>query len=436
MRLAVVGVGDAGSRVVNQILALEKASGRNLCGGNTLLVNSTTPVFDAAEHVPEERRLTIGDVQWRVEDAGIDGDPDVAAEVAREEANEIIRAFDMIEFHEVDGVLVVAGLAGGTGGGAGAVVLDQLANICEEPVYAVGVLPAASEGQGPALNAARALQSFVSRADNVVAFDNDEWLGEEQADDEDAGVPAVEELEGADDEAAVSEEGDEAAASDEDATDVADVAGDVVGTGTLEERRERANAALAERLLTLFAAGEFGDGAASENRLDPSDVIRTLDTGGVSSIGYATIDLPPTGRLRSWLRALGARFTGAPADDGEDLTDAARINRLVRRAARSTLTLPCAVSSADRALIVLSGPSRELSRKGFESGRYWLEEEADVVDVVAGDEPHERADVLSATVLFSNVTDVPRIDAMQAQAVEDAEPPTSGAMQFGPATRP
>jgi cell division GTPase FtsZ len=84
MKLAVVGVGNAGSRIVNQILDRETTTGRNLSDGNALLVNSTEPTFDTTERVPEDRRLTIGDVHWEIDSADIDGDPDLAAEVARE----------------------------------------------------------------------------------------------------------------------------------------------------------------------------------------------------------------------------------------------------------------------------------------------------------------------------------------------------------------
>jgi len=38
------------------------------------------------------------------------------------------------------------------------------------------------------------------------------------------------------------------------------------------------------------------------------------------------------------------------------------------------------------------------------------------VEVLAGDDPRERSRTLSAVVLLSNVTEVPRIDAIQAQA--------------------
>lgn len=408
MKLAVVGVGGAGSRIANRILDVEHSSGRNLSGGNTLLVNSSPPTFDATEHVPEERRLVIGDVYPGIDGRGTEGDPDLGAEVAVEERNEIVRAFDLVEFHRVDGVLVAAGLAGGTGGGAGAVVIDQLKAICDEPVYAIGVLPSRAAGARRALNAARSLQSFVARADNVIVFDNDAWL---DAGDRRAGVGR---------------------------TDDAPVDGEHPVDGSAGDgEAEIANVALAERVVTLFSAGESGGDAPPETWLDPSDIIRTLGVGGISSIGYASTDVPTPGRLRSLLGAWNVRIPWTPdvaADD--EPTDAAKINRLVRRAARSKLTLPCEVSSADRALVTLSGPSRALSRKGFESGRYWLETEADVVDVMAGDEPLDRSSTLAAVVLFSNVTEVPRIEAMKAQAVEAGPTSTADGMRFGRRSRP
>lgn len=386
MKLAIVGIGSAGSRIANRIIGFEKASGRNLCNGNTLLINTSQPEFNTREQVPDKRRLVIGDVHREIDEDEITGDPDRAAEVAREERNEINRAFDLLEFHQVDGVLVVAGLAGGTGGGAGAVIIDQLQAICDEPVYAAGVLPHESEGKHRALTAARSLQSFVERADNVLAFDNNTWLNDPPTNGEDDKVPS--------------------------------------------HVYEDINSELAKRLVTLFAAGEFSGVPPPENRMDPSDIIRTLKTGGISSIGYASITVPRESRLHAWLRALGGYMPFWPDGDDEAPTDAAKINRLVRRAARSKLTLPCEVSSADRALILLSGPSRALSRKGFESGRYWLEREADIVDVMAGDVPHDRSTTLTALVMFSNVTDVPRITDMQQQALDGTPRQTTDGMKF------
>ena len=363
MRLAVVGVGSCGSRVANRILRVEQSTGRHLCDGNAVLIDSSETAFDTKCLIPDDQRLLIGDVHREVDGQGTDGDVELGAEIAQEDRHEIIREFDAIDFTRVDGVLVAAGLGGGTGGGAGAVVIEALTSIMDDPVYGLGVLPQESEGAPAALNAARGLQSFVSAADNVIVFDNEAW----QPDDADSYT--------------------------------------------------QANLALARRIVTLFAAGEFDAKATPENRMDPSDMMRTLETGGLSSIGYAATDVSKG--WRGWL----AKLKGLFSRDGQEdpATAAAKINNLVRRAAKSRLTLPCNIESTERALIMFSGPPRELSRKGFESGRYWLEEEADTVDVMAGDEPHNKSSELTATIVFSNVTDVPRIEAMQARA-KGAEP--------------
>jgi cell division GTPase FtsZ len=143
--------------------------------------------------------------------------------------------------------------------------------------------------------------------------------------------------------------------------------------------------------------------------------MRTLDTGGVSSIGYATTELGGSGLL-GWFRSLFS-WNGDESED-EQLSDAEIVRQLVRRAMQSELTLPCDVSSAERTLILLSGPTDSLSRKGFETARYWVEQEADTVEVLAGDEPDDRYQTLSALVLLSNVTTVPVIDELQSAAVD------------------
>jgi len=99
-------------------------------------------------------------------------------------------------------------------------------------------------------------------------------------------------------------------------------------------------------------------------------------------------------------------------------TDAAKIKGLVRRAVNSRLTVPCDVASAERALIIFAGPPSEISRKGVESARDWLEQETETVDVLAGDDPRTGSDTLAAVVLLSNVTDTPRIKEIQDQAVD------------------
>jgi cell division GTPase FtsZ len=359
MKLATIGVGNAGSKLIDRMIEFELDTGRNLCR-HALVINTARTDLAKPENIPEDRRVLIGDTHRKARGHGVGGDAEVGAEVAKTDIDEVRRVFDDVEIHEVDAILVAAGLGGGTGSGAGPVVIDEIQKMYDEPVYGLGVLPGKYEGGRPALNAARSLQSFVNKVDNFIAFDNDAWRSRGQ---------------------------------------------------TIEQGYEEMNKELATRIVTLLAAGEVDDSDVGENAMDSSDIMRTLDTGGVSSIGYASTELatPEKGLL--------SRFNDEEEAEMES-TDAAKIKGLVRRAVNSRLTVPCEVSSADRALIVFAGPPAAISRKGVESAREWLENEADTVDVLAGDDPRPESSTLAAVVLLSNVTETPRIDEIQDQAVD------------------
>jgi cell division GTPase FtsZ len=359
MKLATIGVGNAGSKLIDQMIEFEVETGRNLCR-HALIINTARTDLAKPKNIPEDRRVLMGDTHRKARGHGVGGDAEIGAEVATTDIDEIRRVFDDVEIHEVDAVLVAAGLGGGTGSGAAPVVIDEIQKMYDEPVYGLGVLPGKYEGGRPALNAARSLQSFVTKVDNFIAFDNDAWRSRGQ---------------------------------------------------TIEQGYEEMNEELATRIVTLLAAGEVDESEVGENAMDSSDIMRTLDTGGVSSIGYASTELAPA------KQGLLSKFNDS--DQAEDeATDAAKIKGLVRRAVNSRLTVPCEVSSADRALIVFAGPPEAISRKGVESAREWLETAADTVDVLAGDDPRPGSSTLAAVVLLSNVTETPRIDEIQNQAVD------------------
>jgi len=359
MKLATIGVGNAGSKLIDQMIEFEFETGRNLCR-HALVINTARTDLAKPQHIDEDRRVLIGDTHRKARGHGVGGDAEIGAEVAKTDIDEIRRVFDDVEIHEVDAVLVAAGLGGGTGSGAAPVVIEELQKMYDEPVYGLGVLPGSYEGGRPALNAARSLQSFVNKVDNFIAFDNDAWRSRGQ---------------------------------------------------TIEQGYEEMNEELATRIVTLLAAGEVDESEVGENAMDSSDIMRTLETGGVSSIGYASTDVTVA------KEGLLAKFNESEEVQRES-TDAAKIKGLVRRATNSRLTVPCDVSSADRALIVFAGPPDVISRKGVESAREWLEQKADTVDVLAGDDPRPDSTTLAAVVLLSNVTDTPRINEIQNQAVD------------------
>ena len=172
----------------------------------------------------------------------------------------------------------------------------------------------------------------------------------------------------------------------------------------------------------LFSAGEIdalGDGIA-ESVVDSSEIINTLGERGITSIGYASeaIETSDSGGSGLLSRFLGSSEEPDLASMGEATN---RITALVRRAALGTLTLPCELDSASRVLLIVSGPPDELSRKGIDEARSWLEETTKCRTVRAGDYPLPNEDRVAALVVLSGVTEAPRIEGIQRQAVESSD---------------
>ncbi|RLM71589.1 cell division protein FtsZ [Halorubrum sp. Atlit-8R] len=415
MKLALVGVGGCGTRLVDRFVRTERHTGRSVTNENVLAFHTESQPFRQTTAVSTDQQVLLGDTHPAVlrrdtstttarreqttcsrdtpsthsdtveseshqgtpsdtsersdgtqsvpNEYGVGGDPDVGAQVAMADRPEIRRALDRIDETEVAATLLVAGLGGGTGSGVGSVLLDELTAIHETPVYALGVLPAATEPAQRALTAARGLQTLVPRADSVFLVDNEAWCQNED---------------------------------------------------TVMDCYSSTNTMTVERLLSVFGVGERATTSSSELRVDPADITRTLDLGGVTTVGRATtpIDAETSGVLTRVLRLL-RRSSSAAATP----VDASQIKTLIGQALQSKLTLPCEITSADRVLLILTGPPDTISRKGFETGRYLLEEETETVEVLAGDEPVHHSTELTATVVLSNVTSVPRIDQLQHRAV-------------------
>lgn len=385
MKLTLLGVGTAGTRILDRLIRAEAETGRNFTNGNVVAFNTTPAAFGEETNIPADREIVIGDTHPAVnqqavslsggsaeaagadpeaiaQPTGVDGDPDTGAAVAADELPEIRRALDKIDDTEVDAAMLIAGLGGGTGAGVGSVLLEELQEIYEIPVYVLGALPAHSESDRRCQTAARAVRTMVPMADSMFPVDNEAWHRNAEP---------------------------------------------------LDQQFEEINDAIATRIVSLFAAGEADPTSVSEMRIDPADVRRTLAVGGLSSIGYETYELETDSE--SLLTKL-KRLLGLEVETEQSISDAVVIKQLVREALNSKLTLPCSITSTDRVLVILSGPPKEISRKGFETGRYLLEEETETVEVLAGDEPAQSADQITATVLFSNVTDVPGIEEIQARA--------------------
>ncbi|SFR46768.1 tubulin/FtsZ family protein [Halogeometricum limi] len=359
MKLALIGVGQAGGKVVEALCEYEAKAGVDFVV-DAMAVNTARADLAGLDRIPESRRVLIG--QARVKGHGVGADNELGAEVAAEDADEVLSVVDQFRTHEVDAFLVVAGLGGGTGSGGAPVLARELRRLYTEPVYGLGILPGQDEGGIYTLNAARSFKTFVDEVDNLLVFDNDAWRQ----------------------------------------------SGESVSGGF-----DRTNEELARRLGVLFSAGETNArGAVAESVVDASEIINTLAGGGVSTIGFAStaVNRPKRGLL--------SRLSKTADDETRDDGEAAnRVSSLVRRATLGRLTLPCEVAGSERALLVLAGPPAEISRRGMERSRRWLEAETGSMEVRGGDYPMKSGHV-AAVVLLAGVTDVPRVKELQRVAIE------------------
>jgi cell division GTPase FtsZ len=364
MKLAMIGFGQAGGKVVDKFLEYDRKNDSNIVRA-AVAVNTAKADLLGLDNVPQDQRVLIG--QSRVKGHGVGADNELGAEIAEEDIDEVQGAIDSIPVHEVDAFLIVAGLGGGTGSGGAPVLAKHLKRIYTEPVYGLGILPGSDEGGIYTLNAARSFQTFVREVDNLLVFDNDAWRK----------------------------------------------TGESVQGGYDEINRE-----IVTRFGVLFGAGEVeAGGEVAESVVDSSEIINTLAGGGVSTVGYASEEVEPIDDSGGLL----SRLTGGgnESDDGLDSAHTTnRITSLVRKAALGRLTLPCEIEGSERALLVLAGPPEHLNRKGIERGRKWIEEQTGSMEVRGGDYPIRKSGQVAAVILLSGVTNVPRIKELQQVAIE------------------
>ncbi|MFC6733616.1 MULTISPECIES: tubulin/FtsZ family protein [unclassified Haladaptatus] len=360
MKLAMIGFGQAGGKIVDKFLEYDQRTGSGIVRA-AVAVNTAKADLLGLKNIPQEQRVLIG--QARVKGHGVGADNELGAEVAEEDIDEIQGAIDNIPVHEVDAFLIISGMGGGTGSGGAPVLAKHLKRIYTEPVYGLGILPGADEGGIYTLNAARSFQTFVREVDNLLVFDNDSWrkTGE-----------------------------------------------------SMESGYSEINEEIVRRFGILFGAGEVkAGGEVAESVVDSSEIINTLAGGGVSTVGYAAeeVEKKSSGGLLS-------RFKGGNDEPVDTAHTTNRITSLVRKAALGRLTLPCEIEGAERALLVMSGPPEHLNRKGIERGRKWLEEQTGSMEVRGGDYPVSESRYVASVILLSGVTNVPRIKELQQVAIE------------------
>ena len=362
MQLIVCGLGGAGSRIADALVAAD-SEGERSCLVGSLALDTDQQSLAALSALSEDRRHLYGTLT--ASGRGFDGNRHQAAAAAADELTELSRTVDDLPTSQADAFLLCTGLAGATGSTLLVALADRLRAVYGVPVYGLGVLPDADRTDDQIrqeANAASALNEIVGSTDSLLVFDNALWTKpSEDADDPDI--------------------------------------------------RSRLNETLATRLTALFEAGERdAKGRVAESVVDASEVINTFEAGGIATLGYATQEIT---RPTSSRYGLGLFMQ---EEELEETTIIKAIETTVRRAVRGKLTVDVDRSSVERGLLVTGGPPEWLNRRAIADARSWLAQETGSVEIRGGDIPTPEVDEIVAIVLLTGVGDSERIAELRAAA--------------------
>jgi cell division GTPase FtsZ len=352
MKVMTIGLGQAGSKVADLFLMEDRRSHAPHTF-ECIAVNTAVSDLMGLQYIPQEDRILLGETE--VKGHGVGADNKKGAQIAEEEIEIVLNRISHMNVSNMDAFLVIAGLGGGTGSGSISVLAKHLKRIYDEPVYAVGILPAENEGDIYTLNSARSLKALLPNCDAVILVDNGAFLRSGES---------------------------------------------------VRAAYDRINEEIVKRLGILCRAGETRSRRqVGEMVVDASEIINTLRNGGVCSIGYASEKVKREGF-----------FTRIFKKKQYEIGKASRILSVVKRGVKGRLLLPADYRSANKALIIIAGPPEQLDRKGIEKAREWLETTIAGTEVRGGDYPLLKSSYVGCVVLLAGIANAPRVKTMLEKA--------------------
>ncbi|MDD1652125.1 MAG: tubulin/FtsZ family protein [Methanomicrobiales archaeon] len=375
MRVLAIGLGGAGSRIVDEIYGQDR---KGAIGSMTALaVDFDADTLLHLKYLPRNTRIHFPPI-----------DPtrpyDVGTTIDIEEVMTQVQQADTIE---IDAILIFAGL-GGTMVDAAYRIIPELRKSFIEPIFAVAILPCMGEGKKRSAKAATDLETLLPLVDAMILFDNDTWYRKFRG--ESTPLPSTEKKE-------------------ED--QVWKIARRITPrTFTSRERvYDWLNDRLSHQIGLILRAGEFNEKGVevAEVVLDAGEILNTLTGMGLVAIGYAAEHIPHSmlGVFDRW------RSTGYFIESSQ--TKASRIVTLAKRAVYDDISIPCDLTSAEKALVLIAGPSQELSMRGFQTVRKWIDRSIAGLEMRSGDYPVKNTRYVGIIIMLSGMKNIPRIDELR-----------------------
>ncbi|MEI7856923.1 MAG: tubulin/FtsZ family protein [Methanomicrobiales archaeon] len=379
MRILAIGLGGAGSRIANSLYAVDHRSSNVACV-QAFAVDVDEATLKQLKGLPEAAKIYFPALDPGTLDARGN-----STQTATIDIGEIVSRVQNINYAETDAIFVCCGL-GGSMVDVAPHIIAALRNSVVEPIFGLVTLPCLAEGERRSAKAADDIDMLSSLLDGIILFDNETWYKKTRSQ---KSTLAKKEKSFAEKMGFVKEQ---PALSPKLATYLL------------------LNDAIVKRISLILRAGEFkADGGLelAEVVLDSGEVLNTMKGMGFITIGYAVEHLPhdPLGFL-SWLRP-----TGILTEDHNKR--ASRIVELAKQAIYHEISTPCDMTSAHKALVLVAGPSHELSMKGFMTVRKWIDRSIAGLETRSGDYPIVNTQNVAIIVMLSGLENIPRIDEIR-----------------------
>ncbi|MDD1657918.1 MAG: cell division protein [Methanomicrobiales archaeon] len=376
MRVLAIGLGGAGSRIVDEIYGQDRKGAIGCM--SALAVDFDADTLLRLKYLPRNARIHFPPI-----------DPtspyDISTTIDIEEVMTQVQQVDTIE---IDAIMIFAGL-GGTMVDVAPRIIPELRKSFIEPIFAVAVLPCMGEGKKRSAKAAIDLETLEPLVDALILFDNDTWYKKFRGETTDEPVKEKKKEE----------------------DKVRRIARRI--TTQTFTTRERVygwlNDRLSHQIGVLLRAGEFNEKGVevAEVVLDAGEVLNTLVGMGLVAVGYAAEHIPSSmlGFFDRW------RSTGYFIEHSQ--TKASRIVTLAKRAVYEDISIPCDLTTAEKALVLIAGPSQELSMRGFQTVRKWIDRSIAGLEMRSGDYPVKNSRYVGIIIMLSGMKNIPRIDELR-----------------------
>ncbi|OPY38942.1 MAG: cell division protein FtsZ [Methanoregula sp. PtaU1.Bin051] len=379
MRILALGLGGAGGRIVNQLYQADRRSSKVACV-QALVVDVDSDSIAKLSSLPDKSKIFFPSFDLAHND---EMDSEKAAMI---EISEITSKVQTMAGGETDAIFLFVGL-GGTMADAAPNIITALRASMTEPIFALVTLPCLSEGKRISAKAADDIEMIAPLLDGVIIFDNETWHKK---------VKVSERIRPSTNKGVASLFGLTKKKEPE--------------LSPTERMYLLLNDAIVRRISLILRAGEFrADGGLdlAEVVLDSGEVLNTMRGMGFITIGYAVEQLPThpfdfLGRLRP---------SGYLTD--EHMKKASRIIDLAKQAIYHEVSAPCDITSAHKALILIAGPSHELSMKGYMTVRKWIDRSIAGLETRSGDYPVTSTKFVAIIIMLSGLENIPRLQELK-----------------------